>query len=185
MGFNMNTLQVFHKAWFHGTPQNAKKASAVLTFDGAVVAEETVTIGGKVFEFVADAEDVADGTDYAVVVGATLTADNAVTKLADAINANLTDVVAVKDTTKDTCTITYKAVGTEGNSITVETDCTHASFGKDVDGEDVDSLSGGQYATPCKASTAAIVIDNTIYFTNKPCTKWTEDAWYSASTTLL
>ena len=173
----------FQKKWFdEASPINPKAASATLTFDGAVVAAETVTIGEKVFEFVAAAVEVAEGTDYAVVVGATLTADNAVTKLADAINANLTDVVAVKDTTEDTCTITYKAVGTEGNAVTVATICTNASFGED---EDVDSLSGGQYATPCKASTAAIIIDNTIYFTNKPCTKWTEDAWYSAATTLL
>ena len=139
--------------WFdEETPTNPKKASATLTFDGVVVAAETVTIGGKVFEFVADANDVAEGTDYAVVVGATLTADNAVTKLANAINANLTDVVAVEDTTKDTCTITYKAVGTEGNAVTVATTCTNASFG-----EGVTKLSGGQYGTPCP------VVDTIVY----------------------
>lgn len=145
----------FQKKWFdEASPINPKAASATLTFDGAVVAAETVTIGEKVFEFVAAAVDVAEGTDYAVVVGATLTADNAVTKLADAINANLTDVVAVKDTTKDTCTITYKTVGTEGNSVTVETDCTKASFG-----EEVTKLSGGQYGTPCP------VVDTIVYAT--------------------
>ena len=143
----------FQKKWFsEASPENPKSATATLTFDGVVVAAETVTIGGKVFEFVADADDVAEGTDYAVVVGSTLTADNAVTKLADAINANLTDVVAVKDTTKDTCTITYKTVGTEGNSVTVETDCTKASFG-----EKVTKLSGGQYGTPCP------VVDTIVY----------------------
>lgn len=143
----------FQKKWFDETsPINPKAASASLTFDGVVVAAETVTIGGKVFEFVADAEDVAEGTDYAVVVGGTLTADNAVTKLANAINANLTDVVAVEDTTKDTCTITYKAVGTEGNAVTVATTCTNASFG-----EGVTKLSGGQYGTPCP------VVDTIVY----------------------
>lgn len=143
----------FQKKWFdEASPINPKASSATLTFNGAVVAAETVTIGEKVFEFVAAAVDVAEGTDYAVVVGSTLTADNAVTKLADAINANLTDVVAVKDTTKDTCTITYKTVGTEGNSVTVETDCTKASFG-----EKVTKLSGGQYGTPCP------VVDTIVY----------------------
>ena len=143
----------FQKKWFSEvSPVNPKAATATLTFDGAVVAAETVTIGGKVFEFVADANDVAEGTDYAVVVGATLTADNAVTKLANAINANLTDVVAVEDTTKDTCTITYKAVGTEGNAVTVATTCTNASFG-----EGVTKLSGGQYGTPCP------VVDTIVY----------------------
>jgi len=47
------------------------------------------------------------------------------------------------------------------------------------------NFGGGQYATPCNASAALIVIDDTIYFTNKPCTKYTEDAWYSCSETLL
>ena len=143
----------FQKKWFdEASPTNPKAASAPLTFDGVVVAAETVTIGEKVFEFVADADEVAEGTDYAVVVGSTLTADNAVTKLADAINANLTDVVAAKDTTKDTCTITYKTVGTEGNAVTVATTCTKASFG-----EEVTKLSGGQYGTPCP------VVDTIVY----------------------
>lgn len=145
----------FQKKWFSEvSPVNPKAATATLTFDGAVVAAETVTIGEKVFEFVAAAVDVAEGADYAVVVGTTLTADNAVTKLADAINANLTDVVAVKDTTKDTCTITYKTVGAEGNAITVATTCTNASFG-----EEVTKLSGGQWGTPCP------VVDTIVYAT--------------------
>ena len=47
----------FQKKWFdEASPINPKAASATLTFDGAVVAAETVTIGGKVFEFVAAAQ---------------------------------------------------------------------------------------------------------------------------------
>ena len=47
------------------------------------------------------------------------------------------------------------------------------------------NFTGGQYATPCNASKAAIVIDDTIYITDKPVNKWTEDGWYSATLTKL
>ena len=47
------------------------------------------------------------------------------------------------------------------------------------------NFAGGQYATPCNASKAAIVIDDTLYVTDKPVNKWTEDGWYSAALTKL
>ena len=302
MAFNTKGLTIFHKPWFHGTPVNAKKASATISFDDVISDTETITIGSnvyefdytdavtagrikidmtdyltkakatltysgipvvaetvtlgaaatiEVYEFVADAEDIADPANIPVVLGTTLTADNAVTLLAEAINANSALVTAVASVMADTVILTAKTggtganalpiattatkasfgagvttlsgglntcattkgsaclvaalnanedevvsavlgadtesvvisnklVGTEGNDVAVSTTCANGSFGVDVT-----KLSGGQYATPCNASSAVIVISNVIYFTDKPCTKWTENAWNSATPTLL
>ena len=179
MALNTEYVQ-FYKKWFsESTPVNAVKAKATLTFSDVVVAAETVTIEGQVFEFVAVAGDIADPANIPVVVGATLTADNAVTKLAEAINANSTLVTAVEDTDDDTCIITYILVGTEGNDISVATTCTNATFGVDVS-----LLSGGQYATP--AMTACFIkISGVWYITNSPVDKWDEEGWYSATPTLI
>ena len=251
MGFNTKGLTVFNRVWFSGNPVNAVKASATLSFEGVVVAAETVTINGQVYEFVAAAEDIAVATNIPCVVGVTLTADNAVTVLAAAINANSDIVTAVANTTTDTVVITAIAGGTGANALAIATDETNASFGGGVTtlsgglntctaadgaacivnaintntsevvsavvgvdgssavisyklvgtdgntvgvsttaangdfGAEVTTLSGGIFATPCNASAAVIVIDNAIYFTDKPCTKYTQNAWYLATPTLV
>lgn len=219
------------------------QATGTLTFSGVAVVEQTVTIGGtEVYEF---CTATPTGSNIAVVIGADTSADNAVTKLADAINANSTLVSAVASTTADTVVLTAIARGTAGNAITTTETCTNAAFGggtlsgglatitaanavtalvatinandtvvSAADGENdtvvvtalyvgtegnsintsktmtngawgATKLAGGQYATPCNASSAVIVVSNTIYFTDKPCTKYTENAWYSATPTLL
>lgn len=181
MGFNNDALVTFFKPWFDGTPVNAAKSSGTLTFTDVVVEAETVTIGADVYEFVADAGDIAVATNIPVVVGVTLTADNAVAELADAINANTTELVsAIADTDDDTVVITHDFVGTEGNSIGIETDCTNAGFG-----DGVTTLSGGLYATPCKASSALIEISGTKYYTTKPVDKFSETGWNSIALTEL
>lgn len=122
--------------WFNDTaPQNPKFANATLTFTGIAVAAETVTIGDEVYEFVASAEDVTEGN---VPVVSTLTTDDAVEKLAGAINTNSEIVTATFDKEDDVCVISYKKVGTEGNAIEIATTCTNATFGVDVT-----KLSGG------------------------------------------
>ncbi len=219
------------------------QATGTLTFMGISVVEQTVTIGGtEVYEF---CTETATGDNIAVVIGADTSADNAVTKLADAINANSTLVSAVADIDNNTVVITAITRGTAGNAITTTETCTNASFGGGtlsgglatitqsnavtalvatinandevvtaVDGDNdtvvvtakyvgtdyntvattetmangswaSETLTGGGYATPCNASSAVIVVNNTIYFTDKPCTKYTENAWYSATPTLL
>jgi hypothetical protein len=295
MGFSLKGTTLFYKQWFHGTPVNAKKASATLTFSGVVsdgeevvigsnayefdnntnlenglataismtpylneargtitftgvvLAAQIVTIGTEVYEFVAAAEDVADPANIPLVMGADMSADNAVTVLglaissvsaiADAISNTTTDTVLViadakgtagntiastttcinasfaqvtltggldtitassavtalvasitanddyataVDGALDTVVVSYYLVGTEGNAVTVSTDAANATWGVAVT-----TLSGGQYATPCNASSAVIVIGTDIYFTDKPCDKWTQDAWYLASPTLV
>lgn len=148
--------------WFNdNTPLNPKPATATLTFTGVVVAAETVTIGDEVYEFVADAKDVTEG-NIAVVVGETLTADNAVEKLAGAINTNSEIVTATFDKKDDVCVISYKKVGTEGNAVEIETTCTKASFG-----EEVIKLNGGQFGVPCPEVNTLLKDDDYYYL----CTK--------------
>jgi hypothetical protein len=149
------------KKWYaESAPQNAKEAKATLTFTGVPVAAEVVVIGDETYELVAAAEDVADPANTPVILGATFTADNAVTKLAEAISANSAIVDAVGNITADTVLVIYDSIGTEGNNIGISTTCTNASWGVDVT-----NLSGGQYGTPCPVP-FTIVKDDTYYYTN-------------------
>lgn len=105
------------------------QATGTLTFSGIPVVTQTVVIGGtETYEFVAATGDVQVG-NIAVVLGETLTADNAVTKLAEAINANSILVTGVSSTTADTVVVTAIVKGTAGNSITTTETCTNASWG--------------------------------------------------------
>lgn len=114
----------------------AKYAEGTLTFTGVPVAGQTVTIGSDVFEFcVASSE-----SHIAVVLGATFTADNAVTMLANEINTHSTVVTAIANTDLDTVVVTAINDGTAANAtITTET-CTNASWGSAT-------LTGGTTAT--------------------------------------
>jgi len=221
------------------------QATGTLTFTGVPVAAETVTVGTEVYELVAAAEDIAVPTNIPVVLGVTLTADNAVTKLAEAISANSAIVDAVGNTTADTVVLVADVKGTAGNSIDTTTTCSNATFGganlsggldtitapnavtalvtaitvndtsvvaADGAGDTVvvtygvvgtegnsivttktmtnglwaaATLTGGQYATPFKASAGFIIISGTWYICTKPCDKYTTDAWYSASPTII
>jgi hypothetical protein len=95
-------MEITKKWYAESAPQNAKEARATLTFSDIPVAAETVIIGDETYEIVAAAEDIADPANIPVVLGATMTADNAVTKLAEAISANSALVDAVGNTTADT-----------------------------------------------------------------------------------
>jgi hypothetical protein len=153
-------MEITKKWYAESAPQNAKEARATLTFSDIPVAAETVIIGDETYEIVAAAEDIADPANIPVVLGATMTADNAVTKLAEAISANSALVDAVGNTTADTVLVIYNSIGTEGNSVEISTTCTNASWG-----EDVTSLSGGQFGTPCPVP-YTVVKDTTYYYTN-------------------
>ena len=137
------TLYLQKKWFFEDSPTNPHKSTATLTFEGIPVVTETVTIGGtEIYEFVAAAGNVQEG-NIAVVLGETLTADKAVTELANAINANSELVTAVASTTDDTVVVEYKIIGTDGNDVTVAETCTNASWGAGVV-----KLSGGSLGTP-------------------------------------
>lgn len=109
------------------------EATGTLTFIGVPIAAETVTLGSgetaEVYEFVAAAEDIADPANIPVVLGATLTADNAVTKLAEAINASSELVTAAFDTDDDIVGVSAVAKGTAGNAIDSTETCTNAAWG--------------------------------------------------------
>jgi hypothetical protein len=163
----------FHKKWFStATPVAGAKATGTLTFTGIPVAAETVTIGTEVYEFVAAAEDVSDPTYTPVILGATFTADNAVTQLALEISSNSPLFDAVANTTADTVLVVARKVGSEGN-VASTTTCTNASWG-------AETLEGGAYATPVNCP-AFIIISGVWYIADAPVTKYTVGGWKSAT----
>lgn len=132
------------------------EATGTLTFEGVPVVADTVTLGSgddaEVYEFVAAAEDITDPTNIPVVLGTTLTADNAVTKLAEAINKNSALVTAAFDIVDDVVGISAIVKGTAGNSIAVAETCTNATFGAEVT-----TLAGGlDTITAANAVTALV-----------------------------
>jgi hypothetical protein len=148
---------IYKKKWFSASaPVNAKAAKATLTFTGVVSDAQTVTIGSEVYELKTSGN--AGTGKIKVDISSGVTADIAVTKIADTINANSKLVTAVASTTNDTVVVTYKTVGTDGNSVAVATTCTNASWG-----DDVTALSGGQYGTPCPES-GTLVKDDTYHY---------------------
>jgi hypothetical protein len=176
MGLNRDNLVVFHKPWFTGNPQNAMYAEVTLEFSATPIATENVTIGTEIYEFIANGGTASTPTNFEVELAATPTVDDSIEKLAIAINANSTLVTAVGSDGFDTVTILSKFVGTEGNSITISETLTNAAFLNDAT-----ELSGGQYATPCKASSALIEIGGTKYYTEKQVDKWSITGWSTVS----
>lgn len=155
--------------WFGGEdPETPKKATATLTFSDSVTKGDTVEIGDEVYEFVEEANDVADEDNIAVVLGTTLTKKNAADKLAKAINDNSVLVSAERDDDKGNELVIVSAleVGDESNDIDVDVDCTNASWGTAT------ALDGGQYGTPCPMRGIIVEGDNNYYFIcTKPGTK--------------
>lgn len=152
------TLYLQPKWFSESFPVNPKKASATLTFTGNVANNETVTIGTTVFEFKTTGNattgrvkvDVSEGVTPAI----------AAAELVDTITATLTNVTAVVDEDNDgnaIVVVTAADVGTEGNAIAVAETCENATWG-----EEVTTLLGGQYGTPCIMKN--IVIKGTEYY---------------------
>lgn len=104
------------------------EAQGTITFTGVVLAGQTVTIGTEVYEFVAVAGDIADPANIPVVMGADMSADNAVTQLGLEISSNSAIVDAVANTTTDTVLVIADAKGVAGNTIASTTTCINASF---------------------------------------------------------
>lgn len=101
-------------------------AAGVLTFDGAVVDGETVSIGDDVYEFDTDSS-VGEG-HIAVDVSGGATASAAVTALTAAITASDTQGVGGVDGAGDTVALTADTAGAAGNAITTTTTCANATF---------------------------------------------------------
>jgi hypothetical protein len=161
--------------WFdEETPTNPKKASATLTISDDVSNGETITIGTDVFEF-RTAGSASIGNIKVDISGTGDTAsDKAAAKLVAAINANstLVDAVASKDDNEnDIVVVTYKTVGTEGNSVAVAKTMTDGSWGTGVT-----KLSGGQYGTPCPMNNIMVYSDSYYYVCVEAGNK-TDVAW--------
>lgn len=158
--------------WFaDDIPSSPQKASATLTISGNVSEEETVTIGSEVYEFVESASQEPT-TNIEVVLGDTEVAkDVAAKKLEAAINEISQIVTAEKIEVDDdvAVVVSYKKVGTEGNEIDIDTDCTNAFWD-----DSAENLSGGKYGTPCPITGLGIRVQddstppNDIYYI---CTK--------------
>ncbi len=161
--------------WFdEATPTNPKKASATLTLTNTVSNAETVTVGTTVFEF-RTSGNAGTGRIKVDISGEGNTApDKAAAKLVATINANsiLVDAVASKDDNeKDIVVVTYKNVGTEGNSVAVAETMANGSWGTDVT-----KLSGGQYGTPCPMNNI-IVYASPYYYVCVEAGNKTDVAW--------
>ncbi len=161
--------------WFdEETPTNPKKASATLTITDTVSNGETITIGTDVFEF-RTTGSAGTGKIKVDISGEGNTAsDKAAAKLVAAINASSTVVeseASKDDNEKDIVVVTYKNVGTEGNSVVVAETMTNGSWGTDVT-----KLSGGQYGTPCPMNNIMVYSDPYYYVCVEAGNK-TDVAW--------
>jgi hypothetical protein len=134
----------------------------------SIITTETFTAVTNVFDA---------GTLGTTRAGTDCAAADAVTKIVAAITANDTGVVAA-DGAGNTVDFSSAIVGTEGNDIATTENMANASFA-------ATKLSGGQYATPSKASAGFIIISGNWYICVKPCDKYTTDAWVSAALTVL
>jgi hypothetical protein len=105
-----------------GTPVNAVASQGVLTIAVQPTAGDTMTIGTKVYTFVADGTEAEEGdisveTDLATAKVSIVAAINGT----DSINTSNADVVASNFSTND-CTLTAKVKGVIGDTIvTTET----------------------------------------------------------------
>ncbi len=161
--------------WFdEATPTNPKKASATLTITDTVSNGETITIGTDVFEF-RTTGSAGTGKIKVDISGEGDTASNkAAAKLVAAINASSTLVeseASKDDNENDIVVVTYKNVGTEGNSVAVAETMTNGSWGTDVT-----KLSGGQYGTPCPMNNI-MVYSSPYYYVCVEAGNKTDVAW--------
>lgn len=161
----------FYKKWFSSsTPLAGVKAVGTLTFTGVVADTQTVTIGSEVYEF--DTTGAVTAGRILVDVSGGVTASDAVTALVAAITANSAIVTAV-DGTGDTVVVTYKWVGTDGNSIATTETLTNGSWGDTT-------LKTGQFATPVSCP-CFIIISGVWYIADAPVEKHTLGGWKSAT----
>lgn len=160
----------FFKKWFAGNPVNAKKAeleTEFLTADSDLLftAKKVGTEGNSItIEFVdPDDDDVelsveVNGNAIVVILG---------TDEYGEISSTAEEVIeAIEDSEEASALVAVEAV--DGDAGIVEELAATP-------------LAGGQYATPCRASKAIIIIGEVWYISEKPVDKWTEDGWYSAT----
>lgn len=166
--------------WFdEATPVNAKYAKVTLTVDTQTTIGDTMTIGTKVFTFVADTTEADDG-DVSIGTNLATSQANIVAAIngTDSINTAIDNITAGAFATNDSV-ITYGLVGDEGNLIaSTETFDTVTNILSSV------TFAGGQYATRM-AGAGYIIISGVWYLANEGVDKWSTDGWYSATPSQL
>jgi hypothetical protein len=124
-----SALQVAVYAALSGITDGTK-ATATLTFTGAVANAETVTIGTRVYEFdTAPLPGSVVAGNVRVDVSAGATAPEAVTALVAAITTDASALVTAVDGALDTVVVTAKIYGIAPNSYATTTTCTKAAWG--------------------------------------------------------
>lgn len=173
MGFNTNGLTVFYKPWFAGTPVNSVKGSLNIGAGAnGIVTTKSDSVGTEGNSYTIQ---VVAGIGNNINLSAVLTGTDILVTLG-------TDGGGALLATKNTAILVASAIDALAGVNSVHTgtgaDSIVAAIAKT-------NFTGGKYATPCNTSAALIVLDGTIYYTDKPCDKWTQDAWYSCIATLL
>lgn len=169
--------QRFDDTWFAtATPVNAVKATVNLTVDTQVLADDTMTIGGKVYTFVADGAEADDGD---ISVGTNLATGQA--NIVDAINGDdginvANEYVTAGDFGTNVSAITALVVGTEQNTVAVS-----ETFDEATNIFSAATLAGGQYATTVGNATFWVSSGGVWYISTKGVTKWDETGWKSAT----
>ena len=168
----MSKYTFFEKKWFADTnPLAGVKASinigagenGIITIHSDLVGTEgndfTITVSDAGAND-CDMSATISGTDITVVLGKT---------------------VAALEPTKNTCVLIAAALNALAG-----VNAVYSGTGADsIAAASVKSnFTGGIYATPV-ATSCIIVLSETWYIAEKPCDKWTENAWYSATPTLL
>lgn len=162
--------------WFGtATPVNAVKASTSITIDTQVTADDTMTIGDKVYTFVADGTEANDG-DISVGTDLATCQENIVKAIngTDTINeANM--YAAAGDFNTDDSIVTALIVGDEQNTI-----ATTSSFTTGTNKFATTTLINGRYATQTGTSSFWIAPNGTWYISETGVDKWSMDGWKSA-----
>ena len=126
------------------TPVNGVAATGTLTIDAQVTAGDTMTIGDKVFTFVASGTAAVDGDiDIGDSIAACLLATVAAINGTDGINTP-SEFVTAGDFASDDCILTSIVTATAGNAVaTTETFTTEANvFADTILGSGVDGTEG-------------------------------------------
>lgn len=126
---NLAILDEWAKRSSGESPVKAEAASGTLTFSGAVIAEETVTVGSEVYEFAEDLETY-EGSNIPVDISGGVGPVDAAAALVATITGN-EDSLFEAAADGGAVTITAKASGASGN-VEVSTTAENGAWGSET-----------------------------------------------------
>lgn len=165
-------MEVFRKPWFDGAPKNGKRSSVEVKSgaDSMFVYAPMVGPDGNVYTIKIVTAAEASKNPSAALVGTALTVTLG------------TDALGAADNTKNTGALIAPIIEAKGFVVEVTSD------GAFVVPTTVGAVAftGGQYATPAKASQSLVEANNgNLYAATSPVDKLSEEGWYSVTLTLL